>query len=210
MIGKIIAFEGIDGSGKSTQARILAKALQKKGFKAELRKFPQYKAFFGKIIKKYLLGKFGGINELLPEITTLLYSLDKYSAKKELEQKISSGKIIVLDRYIASNACHQAAKLSGKNQKKFIEWILKVESRLPQPNLTIFLDIPPNISKKLLEGKPTDIHESNQPYLKKVYSVYKKMAKQRNWATIKCLKNGKLKPVKEIEKEILEKIKQIL
>jgi len=211
MLGKIIVFEGIDGSGKSTQARLLAKKLQKKGFNAELLKFPQYNTFFGKIIKSYLLGKFGGINSIPTEVCALLYSLDKYSAKNYLEEKLSKGKIIVLDRYIASNAAHQGAKISNpKKQKDFLKWTLEVESKLPQPAITFFLDIPPKTTTKLMKGKPSDIHEDNFSYLSKVYSVYKKLSKQKNWKTIKCFENGKLKTVKEIQKLVLEEAEKIL
>lgn len=211
MPGKIIVFEGIDGCGKSTQARLLAGFLQKKGLKAGLIKFPQYNTFFGKIIKQYLHGKFGGINALAPESCALLYSLDKYFAKKILEEKISNGTILVLDRYIASNACHQGAKISNpKNQSEFLKWILQVESKLPQPAITFFLDVPPETATKLMEGKPSDIHEDNFSYLKKVYSVYKKLSRQKNWKTIKCLEKGKLKSIGEIQKEIEKDLEKIL
>jgi len=212
MPGKLVAIEGVDSSGKHTQARMLLERLEKEGFKAELVSFPRYETIFGKLVKKYLSGCFGPLEKVRPEFASLLYSLDRYDAMPEIEAFLKAGKVVVLDRYAASNIAHHASKFSGEKRGSFIQWMETVESRLPKPNLTIFLDLPVPVSLKLMKERPRekDIHELNPEYLEATRQVYLSLAERPGWARIDCAKGPGIKTKEEIHKIMWERVSEIL
>tara|TARA_Y100000310_G_scaffold327497_2_gene393967 strand:+ start:1763 stop:2404 length:642 start_codon:yes stop_codon:yes gene_type:complete len=212
MKGKLIVIEGADASGKQTQSELLIKSLKKEGFRAELISFPRYKTEFGKLVRKYLSGAFGPIKKVSPEFASLLYALDRYDAAASLQKKLEQGNIVVCDRYTASNIAHQAAKFSGAKQYHFIKWVNSVESELPIPNITIYLDVPLNVSQILMkkQGRKRDLHEQNLSYLKKVRLVYLKLAKKKNWVKINCVQGKKLRSIATIHSDLREVISGIL
>ncbi len=204
MAGKFIVIEGSDASGKATQAKRLVERLEGAGREAELISFPRYETFSGSLVKKYLSGEFGSIEELPPEFPSLLYALDRYDVAKSIEESLAGGKIVVADRFTASNIAHQAAKLSGEKQKEFIEWVKGVESRLPEPAVTIYLDVPAEISQGLMdaEGRERDLHEQNPAYLKGVRKIYLSLAEQQDWEKIDCVVGEKLLSIEEIHEMV--------
>lgn len=212
MKGMLFVIEGTDASGKATQAELLKDRFVKKGFDSVIFSFPRYDTRTGRIVKQYLDGDFGSLEQVTPEFASLLYSLDKYAALKELEQALDSGKIVVCDRFTASNAAHQGAKFSDlKERKKFIEWISFTESRLPKPTATIFLDVPVSISQKLMKNRSsTDIHESNIQYLERVRSAYLMLAEKENWFKINCTENECILSREKIHSKIFDSIKRFL
>ncbi len=212
MKGMLFVIEGTDASGKATQVELLKNRLIKKGLDSVIFSFPRYDTRTGRIVKQYLDGDFGSLEQVTPEFASLLYSLDKYAALKELEQALDSGKIVVCDRFTASNAAHQGAKFSDLNdRKKFIEWISFTESRLPKPIATIFLDVPVSISQKLMKNRSsTDIHESNIQYLERVRSAYLMLAEKENWFKINCTENECIFSREKIHSKIFDSIKRFL
>jgi len=209
--GKFFAIEGSDGSGKHTQSKLLVESLQKEGSAVELFSFPRYNKVFGKLVRDYLRGKFGSPQHVPVEFASLLYSLDRYHAKPLLEKALSAGKIVVADRFTASNIAHQAAKLSGTTRQEFIEWLNAVEAKLPKPALTIYLDVPVDVSQKLMAGRgEKDLHESNVSYLKQVRVVYLELAKQENWAKIDCTKDAKMLSIEEVHEMVWAAVKECL
>lgn len=222
MKGKFILFEGGDSCGKKTQANLLAEKLKKEGKKVEIIHFPTYqKTPLGIFVAKYLKGDFGSKESITPEIGSLFYSLDRYQFQKELEKKLESGINIIADRFTASNI-FQAAKLNGEDRFKIWEWIKAVDSRIPQPDVTIVLHVPAKISKEVTVEKEQkndlmkigeiDIHESDIEYQEKVRRTYLDIAKKEGWIIIDCSVeiNGKfifLSP-EEIHNEIYEKLKE--
>jgi len=208
MKGFFIAIEGADASGKHTQSRLLVQRLRREGRKAVLVSFPRYGSFFGKLVKRYLRGGFGSMHSVPPEFASLLYALDRYGAMPSLERSLRDGKIIVADRYSASNIAHQAAKLVGPRRKRFIEWLRNVESRLPVPEVTFYLDVPVEFSQRLMRGRgrKKDLHEKNAPYLKKARQVYLSLARQCGWEIVVCVKKGRLLSVGEIHSLIWKKL----
>ena len=212
MHGSFIVVEGSDASGKHTQAKLLAEKLKSNGFSIKKIAFPRYDKFFGKLVRRYLVGGFGSIEEISPEIPSMLYALDRYDAAKEIEDALSNGKIVVCDRFTASNIAHQAAKFPKEKQQEFIKWVEAVESRLPSPSLTIYLDVPVSFSQKLMEkqGRKKDLHEKNVSYLQSVRNVYLELAKRKNWFKVDCVKENKLLSIEEIHSIVWEKVKQIL
>ncbi len=212
MKGKIIVIEGADASGKYTQSKLLAKKLEREGKEVAFFSFPRYDTFFGKLVTKYLQGEFGSLKEVKPELASLLYSLDRFDALPKIEEFLKQGKTIVCDRYTASNVAHQAAKFHGSGQKKFIEWIESVESRLPKPDLTIFLDLPVEVSAKLMHSRKRekDIHELDLDYLKATRQVFLELCEKGNWSRIECSSGLGIKPRDKIHKLIWEKVEEYL
>lgn len=215
MKGKLIAIEGSDGSGKTVQSKLLFDRLKKKKNKAFLIEFPQYyKNIFGKLIGLYLSGDF----TLSPYTASLLYAWDRLDAREKIKEMLKKGYTVIANRYIASNIAHQAARLSQKEQSKFISWLQDVElkkNKMPCPDLIFYLYVPVKISQKLIEkkqarkyikGKKKDIHEKNISYLKKVEVIYKKLSKQKNWIRINCVKNNKIMSKKEIHNLVWDKL----
>lgn len=219
MHGKIIVFEGIDGSGKGTQSKKLYKYLKEKKEKVILLEFPCYsETFFGKEVGHYLNGDFGGLDEVHPKLSAMLYAGDRFEKKETILKHLKKGYIVICDRYVPSNIAHQSAKIEDKTtQKNLIKWISKLEYKifgLPKPDIIFFMDMNPNISddlvlqkdKRSYTNKSKDLHENDNSYLLKVYGMFKKLSK--SWITIKCQnKNNKLKTVDEIHTKILKKLK---
>src|ERR1700732_4651830 len=109
--GKLIALEGIDGSGKRTQLELLSRALDARGFATVRISFPRYESFFGKLVGRFLNGDFGSVNQVDPHLSAMLYAGDRFEAKDELESALAAGKIVLADRYIGSNLAHQSERV---------------------------------------------------------------------------------------------------
>ncbi len=219
MNGKFILLEGTDSCGKKTQATLLSEKLKKEGKKVEMIHFPTYQQTpLGILVAKYLKGDFGSKEEVTPEIGSLFYSLDRYQFQKELKEKLKSGITVIADRYTASNI-FQAAKLEGDDRFEIWEWIKAIDSRIPQPDATIVLNVPVKISKdlfskrekknELIEGEK-DIHEADLDYQEKVRKTYLEIAKREGWLIVNCCRqDGEFIPPEEIHNEIYEKLKEI-
>ncbi len=224
--GKLIVFEGTDGSGKATQAKLLFEKLQHKGFVSELVSFPRYSERLGALVGQYLAGDFGSKESLSPEFVAMLYALDRLDFKKELERKLEMGVMVVCDRFSASNFAFQGAKFEKKSeQEEFIKWIRVVESRLPKPFKTIFLDLPPVAASKLLEGADRaksyrkgalkDVHESDLEYLNRTYQIYRRLWRSdKSWIHVESAFREKnewvIRSKEEISVEIWRKLEPFL
>ena len=216
--GKIIVLEGLDSSGKATQAKLLEEKLEKNKIKTKTYSFPRYNEFFGKLIAKYLKGELGKKEVLSEEFVSLLYSLDRYEIKKEIEEKLSQEFTLIMDRYYTSNFAFQTAKFESKEKRKeFIEWLKKIESKMPAPDLVFFLDIPVEFSQKLMDSRKQkdymkekkDIHEKDLDYQKKVREMFLWLCeKEENWVKISCVSNEKLKSKEEISEMLWQAIQK--
>lgn len=207
--GKLIVFEGIDGSGKATQAKLLFKYLRKQKIPAEFISFPIYTSNWGKMVRRYLDGEFGGINHVDPYLASVLYAGDRLLVSEQIKNWIRAGEIVVCDRYTGSNIAHQAAKVSSQSQReKFIAWIENFEykgNKIPRENLVILLSIPVSKSQTLMKYRKRDIHERDRNYLVSVVEVFEDLAKKKDyWKTVECMENGRLLKPKEIHKRVLD------
>ncbi len=215
--GKLIVIEGGDGSGKTTQAKLLVEQLRKNKVQVKYMDFPQYyPSFHGKTVAKFLRGEFGGIDQVSPYLASLAFALDRVSVKEQMEKFLSQGGLIIANRYATSNMAHQAAKFSNDSDKeKFLKWIYDLEykvHKIPKEDIVIYLYVPWPIgarlsrergAQKYLEGKE-DIHEANIVYRKNVEEMYLQLTEhQNNWFKVDCVEDEALLPKEEIHRRIL-------
>src|SRR5260370_498511 len=105
--GKLIAVEGIDGSGKRTQVELLTLTLKARGHSVYSTGFPQYDSWFGKMVGQFLNGDLGPLEGVDPHFTALLYAGDRFEAKPKLQSALNNGQIVLVDRYVGYNLAHQ-------------------------------------------------------------------------------------------------------
>lgn len=221
--GQLIVIEGLDGSGKATQTKLLVQKLKKEGYLVKTLDFPRYHTFFGKIVGKYLRGEFGGVNQINSYFTSLLYALDRWEAAAKIKKWLHQGKIIICNRYTTANQIYQSAKIKKRKEREnFLLWLKKMEYQvlaIPQPNLILYLDVPFEIGQKLvnqkkirqyLKGAKKDIHEKNKNYLKNVQKIAEFLIKKEHWQKIICLKNNQILPKKEISQRVWSVVKNYL
>jgi dTMP kinase len=196
-VGKLIAIEGIDGSGKRTQLDLLEKALGARGLPTYSTSFPHYESWFGKMVGQFLNGDFGSLETVDPHFAALLYAGDRFEAKQQLSAALEQGKLILADRYIASNLAHQTARVSPNKREKFIAWIEQLEYDiygLPHEDLVIYLRVPALQAQELVSRKSTrsytsakqDIQESSLRHLHDAAEMYDTLALRSCWATVEC------------------------
>jgi len=208
--GKLIVIEGIDGSGKTSQTKLLIKKLRKQGKKVKTIHFPQHgQGVFGKLVDAYLKNQFGPAPKLDYRLASTLYALDRFEAKNKLEKWLKAGYWIILDRYTESNFGHQAGKIKNKNKRlEVIKWLYDLDYKVlqnPKPDLVIFLDVPVNCAIKLMKkmDKKHDGHESDKQFLKNSHTAYLDGVRMfKYWQSIKCVKNNKLLTIDEIHNKI--------
>lgn len=204
----LIVIDGIDGSGKTTQTEILVKRLKKDGHPVETLNFPQYHQFFGRIVKKFLNGEFGQINQVDPHLASVLYALDRWQARNKINYWLKQNKIVILNRYTTSNLIHQTIKIKGKKQRQFINWLNKMEYEilsLPKPDLVLYLYLPYKLSYALItkRGNKKDIHEADLNHLNAAAAQGLKLAQtKKNWKLVQCNKGEKILTREEIAEKI--------
>lgn len=171
--GFIISIEGLDQSGKRTQTRRLVARLKKNGFPVENLSFPDYSTVIGREIEAFLAGE----RTYNPETRHMLLSLNRWERKDDLDRWLSEGKVVVLNRYSGSNYAY------GSANGLALDWLMNLEKGLPQPDLTILLDVSPRVSlKRKATGR--DFHERDQKFLRRVRKEYLKLAEQWIWSVI--------------------------
>lgn len=216
----IIVIEGTDGSGKQTQAKLLLNYFKENGREVKEQSFPNYDSESSILVKKYLNGDFGGLNDLDAKQSSVLFSVDRLCTMQKYKDFLKKRGILLLDRYVSSNILHQASKIDDeKEQEEFVSWLENFEYndlKLPYPDVTIFLDMRPDLSNKLrLErgelkaGTKKDIHESNLEYMKKCYDVGVSIAHKKSWQIVKCYEGNRIKTIEEIHNEIISVLKKL-
>lgn len=209
--GILLVFEGADGSGKTTQSKLLFKNLAQRKIPSQYISFPRYEdSLWGKMVRRYLTGEFGNLD---PYLASVLYAGDRATAAPEVKKWIDVGKIIVCDRYIWSNAAHMGAKFKGQSERsKYIKWLEELEygeNGIPKEDIVIFLYVPIAVSKKLMKNRNLDIHERDLDYQGKVIEVYDELCRSRgNWVKVDCTSGGKILRPEEIHGNVLEVLRR--
>jgi dTMP kinase len=215
--GRLVVLEGTDSSGKATQARLLADRLRAEHFEVELASFPRYESRFGVLVGKYLAGDFGPKEQLDPHAVAMLYAMDRFDFFSTLNGWLVEGKIVVLNRYKASNWAHQGARFeSSKQQDAFIRWMMQLEAPLPEADVTFFLEMPEVHAQALMEnadrsadyrkGATRDQHESDVAYLKRTREIYARLCRRLDWIRISCVTSSAVRDRGVVADEIWNKL----
>lgn len=207
----IVAIEGIDGSGKGTQAAALHAIVEH----SKVVSFPQYdKTFYGLKIGEFLNGKFGSLHDVHPLLASLLYTGDRKEYYQNwFDSDYDCNDMLIYDRFVASNIAHQGAKLEGEERDRLIEFIEHVEyavNPITPPDVTIYLDMPVEYAVELIAkknkrsytDKAADIHEADVTYLGKVKEIYDNLAIDNEWIVIKCTDEEGIRPEVDITHDI--------
>jgi dTMP kinase len=222
--GKLVVIEGLDGSGKKTQAQFLCRYIKNlassekmsfQGLDVEYVSFPDYNSPSSSLVKMYLNSEFGSDpSNVNPYAVSSFFAVDRYSSyTKTWANLYNSGYIVVADRYTTSNPVYQMSKLPRAQWDEYLRWLTDYEYnklKLPVPDAVIYLDMPIKISQSLLEERykknpgKKDIHEINVPFLVHCNEAAKYVAQRENWSIINCAAADKLKSKEDIHKEIAE------
>lgn len=220
-MGKLIVFEGTDGSGKSTQFELLAKRLEAEQTGFQRLRFPQYEEPSSALIRMYLGGAFGDDPEAVNAYAaSTFYAVDRYASYQRVwKDYYQGGGLVVSDRYTTSNAVHQGSKVPEGERAEFFRWLYDLEydrMGLPRPDLVVLLDMPVELSEQLMRkreqstGTHADIHERDEDYLKKCRDVALHAAKYYGWRTVSCAKDGAIRGVEDIHEEVYAIVKSCL
>ena len=218
--GLLIAIEGIDGSGKHTQAKLLEHALTATGFSVYATGFPQYDSWFGTMVGKFLNGDFGPLETLDPRFTAMLYAGDRFEAKPRIEEALNEGQIVLVDRYVGSNLAHQVARAPAEKRAELMRWIEHLEYSiygLPRESLILYLRVPPHQAQQLVARKAGrsyttakhDILERNIQHLEQAGEMYDMLSRSRPWATIQCFdaSTNSLRLPEDIARDVMDAVR---
>ena len=219
-MGKLIVIEGVDGSGKETQSRQLLARLQFNGIPARRITFPNYTSQSSGPIKMYLAGEFGGREDVDIYAASTLYAIDRWAGfNSDWHKDYDQGTVIVADRYVGSNAICQGSRCRNPGERDtYLNWLKGFEfglMGLPEPDMTLFLDVPPETSEKLIEHRQRkdsdaagkDILESEKTFLSDSYRAAQKVVKDWGWVQVLCTENGELLPTNVISDKVWELVK---
>ena len=216
-MGKLVVFEGIDGSGKSTQFDMMCQRLTNEGCQFKRLVFPRYDKPSSALIKMYLSGEFGDSPDSVNAYAaSSFYAVDRYASfAQDWREYYDSGGLVLTDRYTTSNALHQGAKIAAKERLHFFKWLYEYEFNLvglPAPDVVIYMDIDAEFAEKRLLQRQTetgtfaDIHENDAAYLKNCAECGTQASAQFNWYKVSCLNNGVERDKTDVHAEIYNRI----
>lgn len=221
--GKLITIEAGDGSGKATQTKALYDRLLAEGYQVLKVEYPDYQSESSALVRMYLGGEFGQQAENVSAYgASSFFAVDRYASYLlKWRQAYESGWIILADRYTTSNMVHQAVKLNDPAEREeFLTWLWDFEFgrlQLPVPDRVIYLDMPPEISDRLINSRAAkdssrkkDIHEKDTSYLHHCHRAYNEVAEKYGWVKISCAQQGNLRTVQDIHEDVYQAVKEIL
>ena len=211
-MGKLIVIEGLDGSGKATQSRLLCQRLQEQGRTCKKVAFPDYDHESAAFVKLYLSGALGTAEEVGAYAASTFFAVDRVASFiGDWKAEYDSGTVIIANRYTTANAIHQLSKIDDDGERqRFLDWLYDLEFDklgIPAPDITLFLEVPVEISLGLIKarseetGREIDIHE-NADHLNRAYSAALFSAKKLGWTTVHCAKDGSMRKREDIADEI--------
>ena len=213
MRGRLIVFEGTDGSGKTTQFRRMSQHLREAGHPVREIDLPRYGNPFAEPARLYLAGALGAKpGDVSAYAASTLYAVDRYASYKEdWGEAYEAGALVLANRYTTSNAVHQASKLPEGERREYLDWLFDLEYRrlgLPEPDLVFYLDLPTALSMDLIArraaetGTKTDIHERDAAYLRRCRESARDIALSLGWRRIDCARDGALRDIDDIHREL--------
>ena len=216
-MGKLIVFEGTDGTGKSTQFALLTKRLQNENVSFRRLQFPQYLEPSSALIRMYLNGEFGeNPNDVNAYAASSFYAVDRYAGyKSDWGRFYEEGGILIADRYTTSNAVHQCSKLPPEQWEEFLHWLFDYEFHLlglPAPDCVIYLQVDPAVSQKLMtqryhgDESKKDVHEKDVEYLARSRKAAEFCAAHLGWQTVPCTCGDGMRSIEEIGQEVRRRV----
>lgn len=217
----LIAVDGLDGSGKETQSKLLCQRLCEKGIKNRLVSFPTYEEDSCALVNMYLGGRFGDDPSTVNAFTaSSFYAMDRYCSymldwKKDYEE----GTVIIANRYTSANLVHQMSKLPKEEWDSFADWLWDYEFTklgLPAPSTVLYLCLPPEVSFALIQsrcdktGAVKDIHEKNNDFLKNSYTAALYATEKCGWHKVDCVNDGVLRSIEDINKQVCAIVDRII
>lgn len=219
--GKLIVLEGLDGSGKATQAKLLAANLTEAGKPVREITFPNYESDSSALVKMYLAGQFGEKpDDVNAYAASSFYAVDRYAGyKSDWGAFYEQGGILIADRYTTSNAVHQCSKLPPEQWEEFLHWLFDYEFRLlglPAPDRVIYLQVDPAVSQKLMtqryhgDESRKDVHEKDVEYLARSRKAAEFCAAHLGWKTVHCTAGDTMRSIEEIQNEVQALVREVL
>ena len=215
----LIAFEGIDGSGKTVQSFALKSELESRGLDCSVFSFPVYETRVGQLIFQHLYDQKYAFT-LDPYIVSLLYATNRMELRPGILQALQSGQIVICNRYTYSNVAFQGAKIDLQNRSALIGWIEDLEFgifKLPRPDIVVFLDLSPSKTVHFIKSKKEktiqgpDQYEQNREFLQSVYNIYQELQNSHdNWISIKCFSSAQVLSKERVSELVNETIIPII
>ncbi|MBQ3904109.1 MAG: thymidylate kinase [Eubacterium sp.] len=220
-MSKLIIIEGLDGSGKSTQTALIEKYLNEKAIDFKKIKLPDYESPSSTLVNMYLGGEFGSnADDVNPYAAGAFYAVDRFASYKlKWKEDYEKGTLILADRYATSNSIYQMEKLDESEWEYYLNWSADFEYNkigIPRPDLVIYLDLPVEISQRLMtsryggdEGKK-DVHEKNVQFLKNCRKSALYAAEKQGWCVVDCSDGDNILPIEVIHNKIIELIEKVI
>lgn len=211
--GNLVVFEGTDGSGKATQTELLCQHLLKEGIPFRKLSFPRYGNPSAAMIEEYLHGNLGkNPSDVNAFAASTFYAVDRYASyKQDWGEFYEAGGLVIADRYTTSNAIHQAVKLPECERQSFLDWLFHFEYTLlglPKPSLVYYLDMPTEITAKMMRSREektqtsADIHEKDLGYLSRCREISGDVAKLCGWQKISCASENAPRTIEDIHRDV--------
>ncbi len=220
-MSKLIIMEGLDGCGKSTQTALLEDFFKSVNLDYKKIKLPDYDSPSSTLVNMYLAGEFGkDASDVNAYAASAFYAVDRFASfKLKWKKDYDNDSIILADRYATSNSIYQMEKIPKKEWDYYLDWNEDFEYNkigIPKPDLVIFLDMPVEISQKLMTDRyngdesKKDVHEVNVEFLKRCRESALYAAKKQGWKVVECSKDGNPLSIDEIHNTIMDIVSEEL
>lgn len=218
-MAKLIIIEGLDGCGKSTQTALIEEYFKKENVAFKKIKLPDYDSPSSTLVKMYLGGEFGrDADSVNAYAAGAFYAVDRFASYKlGWKKDYEDGTLILADRYATSNSIYQMEKLEPSQWDEYLDWSADFEYNkigIPKPDLVIYLDMPVEISQRLMTSRyngdenKKDVHEANVAFLNRCRASALYAAEKQGWVVINCSDGVNPLPVKEIHNKIVQYVKE--
>lgn len=217
--GLFMVLDGTDGSGKSTQFKLLTEKLTKAGYDVAVYKFPKYDSESSYYVREYLAGKYGSMEKVGPYTASIFFALDRYSVAQEINEALAAGKIVIADRYTGANMAHQGASFENAEERRgYYVWLDNLESELlkiPRADFNLILRVPAETAQQLVEQRTdhkADIIDADAAHRQKSVQAYDEICElfPKDYIRFDCVQNGQLQTIETISNQIWDVIQPVL